>query len=255
MEDLPQDAVDRLHRVTKLLRTQRTLPAKLEAAVDLAKRTVPNCHSAGIILLIDGEPTSVAVTDRLAVEVDLVQYRNGEGPCLEAIDSASPIRIDILSRDGRFIRFAPGAIDHEIESVLSIPLMCGGRAAGALNLYSHLPNAFDAASEEAARPVAEYAAEAIGTSPLYAFALDMVEGLVETMESRALINQAVGVIMAGEKRTDEDALQRLRELALASGKPLRAVAQSVLDERPVAGQAADADLTVRADGATERDRP
>lgn len=80
MQELPQVTTEKLARVTKLLRTQRTLPAKLETVVALAKRTIPNCHAAGITLVIDGEPTTSAVSDRLVVEVDLVQYQTGEGP-------------------------------------------------------------------------------------------------------------------------------------------------------------------------------
>lgn len=234
MQDLPQDSIDRLHRVTKLLSTQRTLPAKLETVVALVERTIPNCHAAGISLLVDGEPTTAAVSDRLAIEIDLVQYRTEEGPCLAAMSDANVIRIDLLERDSRFTRFAPGALDHKIESVLSIPLIAMDRVVGALNLYSHLPNAFDASSEAAVQPMADVAAEAIGTSPLYASALDMVEGLMETLESQALINQAAGVIMAGEGRTAEEALNRLRQLAMSSGKPMRAVSQLVLEEHPTA---------------------
>ena len=74
MQDLPPETVERLSRVTKLLKTQRTLPAQLEAVVGIVKRSVPSCDAAGIVLLVDGEPTSVAVTDRLTIEIDLVQY-------------------------------------------------------------------------------------------------------------------------------------------------------------------------------------
>lgn len=241
MEDLPKESVDRMQRVTKLLSTQRTLPAKLEAVVALVERTIPNCHAAGIILLVDGKPTSAAVSDRLALEIDLVQYRTGEGPCLAAMDTASAVKIEVLESDSRFIRFAPGALDRQIHSVLSIPLIALEQVVGALNLYSHLPNAFDTATEEAVQPMADYAAESIGTSPLYASALDLVEGLVETMESRALINRAVGVIMAGERRTAEEALDRLRELALASSEPMQVVARWVLEERPTGPSTAGAE--------------
>ena len=55
---------------------------------------------------------------------------------------------------------------------------------------------------------------------------------METLESQALMNQAVGVIVAEESRTVEEAFDRLRQLAMASGKPMRAVAQLVLEERP-----------------------
>jgi GAF domain-containing protein len=173
-----------------------------------------------------------AVGHELAVEVDLVQYQTGEGPCLAAMSDSTVVRIDVLERDSRVVRFAPGALDLEIHSVLSIPLRSRGRSVGALNIYSRTADAFDAGSEEAVRPVAEYAAEAISTSPLYAYSLDMVEGLVETMETRALIAQATGVIMAGEHTTSEEALDRLRDLALYSGASMRTVAERVLEERP-----------------------
>lgn len=232
VHDLPQESVDRLHRVTRLLSTQRTLPAKLEAVVALVERTIPNCHAVGISMVIDGKPTTAAASDRLAVEIDLVQYRTGEGPCLAAMSDGNVIRIDLLEEDSRFTRFAPGALDHRINSILSIPLTASDRVVGALNLYSHLPNAFDGGAEEAVQPMADVAAETIGTSPLYAAALDLVDGLVETLESQAIIHQAVGVIMAGEGQTPEEALDRLRQLALASGKPMREVARLVLEERP-----------------------
>jgi GAF domain-containing protein len=232
MHDLPPETVEKLSRVTKLLKTQRTLPAQLEAVVGIVKRTIPSCDAAGVVLLLDGEPTSVAVTDRLTLEIDLVQYQTGEGPCLAAMNDGDVVRIDILERDSRFTRFAPGALDQGLNSVLSTPLRANGRSVGALNMYSVRANAFDGRTEEAVRPMAEYAGEAIGSSPLYAYSLDMVDGLVEDLESRALIDQAVGVLMATQERTGENALGRLRELALHSGESMRTVAGWVIDERP-----------------------
>lgn len=232
MQELPQATIEKLSRVTKLLKTQRTLPAKLEAVVAIVKRTVPTCDSAGIVLLIDGEPTSVAVTDRLTVEIDLVQYETGEGPCLAALTDGGVVRIDILERDSRFTRFAPGALDRGLHSVLSIPLVVNGKSVGALNMYSVSDNAFDDSAQAAVGPLADYAAEAITTSPLYAYSLDMIDGLVEDLESRAVIEQATGVLMATENTTTTGALDRLRTLALGSGESLRTVAQWVIEERP-----------------------
>ena len=235
MAHLPPETVEKLARVTKLLKTQRTLPAKLEAVVALVKRTIPACDAAGVCLLIDGEPTSVAVSDRLAVEIDLVQYRTAEGPCLAALDAGQVIRIDVLEADTRFTHFAPGALDLDLSSVLSMPLTANGRTVGALNLYSQQPDAFDDRSEEAAQPMVDYAAEVISTSAIYAYSLDMVDGLAETIESQALIDQATGVLMATEERSSAQALDRLRELALSSGESMRTVAKWVLEERPTSG--------------------
>lgn len=235
MHNLPPETVEKLSRVTKLLKTQRTLPAQLEAVVGIVKRTIPSCDAAGIVLLVDGEPTSVAVTDRLTLEIDLVQYRTGEGPCLSAMNEGDVVRIDILERDSRFARFAPGVLDQGLQSVLSTPLTANGHKVGALNMYGKRANAFDGRTEEAVRPMAEYAGEAIGSSPLYAYSLDMIDGLVEDLESRAMIDQAIGVLMATQEQTGEDALGRLRELALHSGESMRTVAGWVIEERPTDG--------------------
>lgn len=232
MDELPDVALERLDRVNRLLQSQRTLPAKLEAIVTMVKRTVPGCDSAGIILLVDGEPTTTAVSDRLTVEIDLVQYDTGEGPCLEAIRQGKVIRIDLIAEDERFRRLAPGAIAHDVHSVLSLPLSAHGDDVGALNIYSHQANAFDDTSQALAQPLADYAAEVIASSPLYACSLDMIEGLIESMESQALVSRATGVLMATEGLNDVQALDRLCHLALSSGRSMPMVAGWLLQERP-----------------------
>lgn len=235
MQELPDDMVERLSRVTKLLATQRTLPATLETIVAIVKRLVPNCDAAGICLLVEEEPMSGAVTERLTVEVDLVQYQTGQGPCLAAIADEHIVRIDMLDQDSRFTRFAPGALALDIHSVLSMPLDVRGRTVGAMNLYSHQSNAFDDSTAAMVQPLADHAAIAISTSPLYAYSIDMVDGLVETVENRAVIEQAIGVIMETEAASHEEGLDRLRDLALQSGKPMRTIADWILDERPTRG--------------------
>jgi GAF domain-containing protein len=232
MQELPPETVEKLSRVTRLLKTQRTLPAQLEAVVGIVKRSVPSCDAVGIVLLVDGEPTSVAVTDRLTIEIDLVQYRTGEGPCLTALNDGDVVRIDILERDSTFTRFAPGALDRGLQSVLSTPLTSNGRSVGALNMYSTTANAFDERTSDAVRPMVEYAGEAIGSSPLYAYSLDMVDGLVEDLESRAIIEQATGVLMSTQEDTSKEALAQLRDLAVRSGETIRTVAEWVISERP-----------------------
>ncbi len=232
MTELPHESVERFARVNKLLRTQRTLPAKLETVVAIAKRTVPNCDGAGIVLMIEGRPTTAAVSDWLALEIDLVQYDTGEGPCLAAIEESHVVRIDILERDERFSHFAPGALDLDLESVLSMPLAVENTVVGALNLYSRRPNAFDHEAEQAAQPLAQQAAELIATSPLYAYSLDMVDGLLESLEDQAVIAQAAGVIMVIESRTSEEAMDQLRTLALDRGTSMREVADSIIAEHP-----------------------
>ena len=51
MSAVPEEFTERLSRVLKLVRTQRTLPTQLETVVALAKRMVPSCDAAGVTLV------------------------------------------------------------------------------------------------------------------------------------------------------------------------------------------------------------
>ncbi len=74
-----------------------------------------------------------------------------------------------------------------------------------------------------------------------------MDGLAESIESQALIDQATGVLMASEERSSAEALDRLRELALSSGESIRTVAKWVLDERPTSAQLLEQEETILRD--------
>jgi hypothetical protein len=57
----------------------------LTRAVDLSVVTVEACEFAGAFLLEGDEVTTRACTDPVVAEVDALQLRAGEGPCLDAI--------------------------------------------------------------------------------------------------------------------------------------------------------------------------
>ena len=60
------------------------------------------------------------MTDRVALQMDLVQYDNNEGPCITAL-TGETIRIGFAPTDQRFPHFAVGAADRRVLSVLSTP--------------------------------------------------------------------------------------------------------------------------------------
>lgn len=229
MLDLPEEFAERLARIVKLVRTERTLPTQLETVVAVAKRMVPTCDGAGITLFVVGETITAAATDTVVLEVDLVQYETGEGPCLDALAESHVVRVDLVERELGYQRFAPGALDSDVNSVVSFPLVAAGRTVGALNLYSRQAHAFDDETERAVVPLVGYAAEVLSTSPLYAASLDAVAGLMETLAERALIDRATGVLMARNSWTSTEAFDALRDRAFVHGESLRDVARTILD--------------------------
>jgi len=53
------------------------------------------------------KPSSVAITDHVALELDLAQYTNDDGPSITAL-AGSTIRVGCLPDDERFPHFAIG---------------------------------------------------------------------------------------------------------------------------------------------------
>ena len=223
-----QELTEHIARVVRAQRQQRTLPDKLEAIAALAQRSVPDCDAASIALIARGDAGTAAWSSEIAIEADLAQYRSGEGPCLLSVDAATTVRIEVMEHEERFVHFAPLALDLGIESVLSVPLITDRQVVGSLNLYSLTPDAFDEEIPSALAVTTAYAAELISSSPLYAHTLDLLEHIELSMQERATIENAVGVLMSTHECDEITAMSLLRHAAHAEDHDLVETARIVL---------------------------
>jgi GAF domain-containing protein len=120
------------------------------------------------------------------------------------------VRIDDVSRHARWRPFARRALVAGIGSSLSVPLTADGRPAGAISFYARRPHAF---GPEATRNARWFAAQASGALTLalrMASCNDRNDQLRSSLASRAIIDQALGVIMVTERCPHDRALARLR---------------------------------------------
>ena len=114
---------------------------------------------AGISLLgHDGKLTTGVFTDPEAPEIDAAQYASGRGPCLDSWRLRKIVRLDDMDHADAYPEFAAAARAHGVQSTLSLPLMAGEDAAGALNLYSRTANRFTVEDEQAGALLAGAAA-------------------------------------------------------------------------------------------------
>jgi len=163
-----------------------------------------------------------------------VQYDTGEGPCLDAIRRAQAIRLDVARSTDTYPHFAPGAIDAGIQTVLSVPAEWDTKVVGTLNLYSESKDVFsDDETISIAEKLAAYAAEAIVTSPLYAYSLDLVSDVVEGLGTAEMVGEAIGIVCARVGYGRDEALVDLAESARLRGESLREAAEWVIREHRV----------------------
>lgn len=95
--------------------------------------------------------------------------------------------------------FAAACLEHGVRSTLSLPMRAGSVAVGALNLYARVDEGFGDDDASLAGDVAAAGAAVLVNVSAYWTAFDLSAQLQQAMDSRAVIEQAKGVLMAGQR--------------------------------------------------------
>jgi GAF domain-containing protein len=193
----------------------------------LAARTVALELSCGITLQSDGSPVTVANSDVRAAQVDEMQYEVEEGPCLRSMTTKKRVVITDTIGPERWGGFSTRAAANGIRSTLSLPLTADG-IMGALNLYAPVPDAFGETEIRRAEVFAASASAALALSSRQASTAALTGQLREALASRAVIDQALGIIMAQERCTSDQAFAILRNASQNRNAKLRDIALQIV---------------------------
>jgi transcriptional regulator with GAF, ATPase, and Fis domain len=160
------------------------------------------------VLLISGADLfqSVAATSQLAIDIDDLQQRFREGPCLDAAIGDSMVVCQDLRDDPRWPRFAERAVAAGVHSLMSFQLYTHNARMGALNLFGLKPDVFTVEMEAVGAMLATHAATAL-------IADDLRLQFRSALASRDIIGQAKGMIM---ERFDVDAVRAFELLTKLS---------------------------------------
>ena len=202
--------------------------ATLRRIVRLAVDTIDACQHCGISIVEGRNIGSPASSDEVPALVDRLQSEMGEGPCVDAIKDHEVFQTGRLSREVRWPNFAHRAsTESGIESILSIRLFIEGNTMGSLNLYSAQPDAFDEHDVAFGAVFAAHAAVAWSTART-------IDNLRKGLQTRELIGEAVGILMARENISETEAFDVLTRSSQRLNVKLRLIAEGVVrPERPV----------------------
>lgn len=208
--------------------------APVQEAVEKISKSVMDeidgCDAVSITLM-EGEIISTSFcTSADCEQVDQVQYANGTGPCIDSMRLMSIHATKPLSDEDRWPEYAKALREHGYSAVLAAPLELSGVAIGALNLYSRSVEPFPA---ESLGPAAAYATQigyAIDYAKLYERAAITTAQLEEALKSRAVIDQAMGILMEREGVGSKQAFEMLRTASQHSNVKLREIARRIVDE-------------------------
>jgi len=205
-------------------------PEILSAVTSACHRAFPDLTWVSVNLGDPAEPLAVAADSAEAQHLDGLQLRTGEGPCVETWRVQAPVVSSDLSRETRWPDFVAAATPTGVRSVLSVPILLGEEKVGALNLYSRKRSAFLAVEVR----IAEWFASSLAAvlDDLRTFEeLRTLAGQLETaLTSRAVIDQAKGIVMARRGCTADEAFAHLAALSQQRNVKVRDLARALVQQ-------------------------
>ena len=216
--------------VAGLVAGARSLEEMLTQVATLTMLTVPGADGAGVTMMDADEPDMIVASTQFVSDVDRIQYRIGEGPCISAAAEGRTMGSGALGQDDAWPTFGPLAAEAGVHSALSLPLIVDGRVLGALNVYAHVLDAFS----DSARLVGERFAQAAAVAIYNARLLDQAEQrnnrLENALVTRSTIDRAIGIVMARSGVNGDEAFVRLRIMSQHQHIKLNLVAERLVDE-------------------------
>ncbi|MGI5224832.1 ANTAR domain-containing protein [Actinoallomurus sp. CA-142502] len=221
-EGPPVSLTHELGELTRALLSATTVDGVLERIILAARYLIPAADVVSITLRErDGSFWTPAETDVEAAELDRRQYEAGEGPCMDAADPAGPAYAHSgdLATESAWPVFAREASAHGFASILSTALITVPEPppfTAAMNIYSRERDALGDSARDTAFILATYASLALAA--LYRDAdteraLNRSEAdvgnLRKALDTRTIIGQATGILMARRGLSADEAFEVL----------------------------------------------
>ncbi len=211
----------------------------LGQVAQFAVQAIPGADGAGVTVIEPHHPDSGddlhiqawSVTADFIQAIDTLQYdKLGEGPCITCLRSARPAVSGSLGSDRRWPHFGGAVARMGVHSVLALPLTVGDRVIGAINSYAHGRDAFTEHAVQLGTQFAGPAAVSVYNAQLLASTRLRTTQLQKALRSRAVIDQAIGIIRSRSGGTAQEAFDRLTRISQREHIKLADVAEQLVDE-------------------------
>jgi GAF domain-containing protein len=222
--------MDLLRELARISLADRSLHDVLTEITRVATGGIPGAESTSITLVKNDKAFTAAHHGEMALAADELQYAKGHGPCMDAGRGGVVLRIDDVRTEQRWPDYVAHAQEVGVRSSLSVPLPYQGSSIGALNIYSTKPAAFATPKAlEAGLETAEVIAVAVANAESHWQLGEQARNMRIALDSRAVIEQAKGVLMAQRHVDAEQAFEILREASQRYNRKLRDIAVGIVD--------------------------
>lgn len=221
---------DRASLLTRLISTMLKEPAGLSQTDRICAATRDLVGADGASVTLENtvrHRVTLCAADERSSRLDNLQDVLGEGPCRDAFRSQLPVSTGVdrwsASRWPAFIPAAERVVGP--EGVLwSLPMRADSTVIGTLNFY-RLSGAVLDEPIDTVQVLADVVAAMLVTDP----PVGSQYAVADRWAGRAVVHQAVGILMAQLHLGPDDAMAMLRAYAFTAAAQLAQVAQDVID--------------------------
>ena len=168
-----------------------------------------------------------------------MQRALGEGPCVDAMRSGDTYVVEDLRADERWSgELREAARETGLASVLAVPMIAANGSIGALNLFGRGVGVMDEEALRTAAGIAAPVAATLANARAYHRVEQLSQQLREALSTRAVIEQAKGILMVRAGCDEDEAFDLLRRTSQHQNRKLREVAAAVVamrDDMPASG--------------------
>ncbi|SMC53598.1 GAF and ANTAR domain-containing protein [Lentzea albidocapillata] len=214
-----------LERLSEALSREDDLRMLMHQVCEQVVQAVPGLDEATVTLLDGGRPFTAASTSDLVARLDRVQYAAGAGPCLDAAATSRLVRATIQEAQDRWPAFGTESRAAGIGSFLSAPLTVDNEHYGAINGYSRQGHGFHELDAPLLALYSTAVETALRSHSMYLRAFKLAAQLRSALRSRAVIDQAKGVLMAVHAITADEAFRLLVAQSQRENVKLHALAE------------------------------
>ena len=228
--NVTQEFAERIASLAQVLLADTDPDATLRQIAELALEVIPGSAAAGVVAPAEAS-WSFAASAGTVTDLHNSQLRTGEGPVAEALRYGEARRIDNAAEEDRWPGVCSAMSGEHLLSGLVLPLRTDRKPGGALAVYGKEPDAFVGTSHDIALLFAAQGGVAVRNAALYRGCRRMVENLQIALASRAVIEQAKGILVAEHGYTPDVAFKRLNAMSQNGNRKVRDIAADVVEGR------------------------
>jgi hypothetical protein len=203
----------------------------LNRLADLAARQVPACSGATAVLWRAREPVATTATHPDLCDLFEVTLESGTGPWLTALDTGDTVSCPDTLAEKRWPDYGSAALCRGVRCSVTMVRTARPRAI-TLSLFAARPGVLGAEHVAVAQLLVAFGGTMIGNTSSYLDSQRTALQLRDSAESRALVDQAKGILMHAFGCTAAEAFERMRDISQQRHVKVTEVAKTIIQSHP-----------------------